>query len=274
MKVTTYTPSRSASEAFSLPKMFRDLLDAQFLGRQLFVRDKRAMFRQSFLGILWAFIPPFFTAAAWVFLNMTGAVNIGDTGVPYPVYVFCGTILFQTFLESLNAPAGAVNAGKGMLAKLNFPREALLLNAFYTLLFNLAFKLIALVIIALALRFHFGWSLLLFPLGVLGSILMGFSIGVFLIPFQMLYSDFGRMIAIGGQVLMYLTPVVYPMPSSGVLHYINRFNPITYIITVPRAWFTGQEIASVWPFLLVVGCSLVILFLGWVLYPDHDANHY
>jgi lipopolysaccharide transport system permease protein len=266
LKTTIYTPSRSALEAFSLSKMFRDLKDAQFLGRQLFIRDKRAMFRQSFLGILWAFIPPFFTAAAWVFLNMTGAVHISDTGVPYPVYVFCGTILFQTFLESLNAPAGAVNAGKGMLAKLNFPREALLLNAFYSLLFNLVFKLIALVIIALALKFHFGWSLLLFPLGVLGSILLGFSIGVLLIPFQMLYTDFGRMIAISGQVLMYLTPVVYPMPSHGVLYYINKFNPITYIITVPRAWFTGQPAVSLWPFLAVTGVSLIILFLGWVLY--------
>jgi len=266
MKTTIYSPSLIAAGAFSLPKMFRDLMDAQFLGRQLFVRDKQAMFRQSFLGILWAFIPPFFTAAAWVFLNLTGAVNISDTGVPYPVYVFCGTILFQTFLESLNAPAVAVNNGKGMLSKLNFPREALLLNAFYSLLFNLGFKLIALVIIALALRFHFGWSLLLFPSGVMGSILLGFSIGVFLIPFQMLYTDFGRMIALGGQVLMYLTPVVYPMPASGVLYYINKFNPITYIITVPRAWFTGQDAGSLLPFLSVCGFSLIILFLGWVLY--------
>lgn len=266
MKTTIYTSSRSATEAFSLPAMFRDLMDAQFLGRQLFIRDRRAMFRQSFLGILWAFIPPFFTAAAWVFLNLTGAVNISDTGVPYPVYVFCGTILFQTFLESLNAPAHAVNAGKGMLAKLNFPREALLLNAFYNLLFNLAFKLLALVIIALALRFSFGWSLLLFPAGVLGSILLGFSIGVFLIPFQMLYTDFGRMIAVGGQLLLYLTPVVYPMPQSGVLHYINKFNPVTYVVEVPRAWFTGQEVLHLTPFFTVLAISLMILFLGWVLY--------
>lgn len=246
--------------------MFRDLREAGFLGKQLFVRDKRAMFRQSFLGILWAFIPPFFTAAAWVFLNATGAVNIAGTGVPYPIYVFCGTILFQTFLESLNAPAQAVNAGKGMLAKLNFPREALLLNAFYSLLFNLAFKLIALVIIALAMRFSFGWSLLLFPVGVMGAILLGFSFGVFLIPFQMLYTDFGRMIAIGGQVLLYLTPVVYPMPSGGILKIINRLNPITYVIEVPRAWFTGQEVLYPGSFMAVMAVSLLVLFLGWVLY--------
>ncbi len=266
MKTTVYNAGRSATEAFNLPKMFRDLKEAGFLGKQLFVRDKRAMFRQSFLGILWAFIPPFFTAAAWVFLNMTGAVNIGDTGVPYPVYVFCGTILFQTFLESLNAPAQAVNAGKGMLAKLNFPREALLLNAFYSLLFNLAFKLIALVIIALAMRFSFGWSLLLFPVGIMGAILLGFSIGVLLIPFQMLYTDFGRMIALSGQVLLYLTPVVYPMPASGILHVINQFNPITYVVNTPRAWFTAQDPGSLLPFLAVCGFSLLILFLGWVLY--------
>jgi len=257
---------KRSRDVFSPAQMIRDLRDAGFLGKQLFVRDTKAMFRQSVLGLLWAFVPPFLTAGAWIFLNLTGAVRISETGVPYPIYVFCGTILFQTFLESMNTPAQSVNAGKSMLAKLNFPRESLLINAFYRILFNFGLKFTALVLITLFLKHQFGWSVLLFPVGVLGSILLGFSIGVFLIPFQMLYHDFTRLIAVSGQVLLYLTPVVYPIPESGILYYINRFNPITYMVIVPRNWFTGQQTEYLLPFLIVCGASLFILVLGWILY--------
>lgn len=266
LKITTYTPMKRSREVFSPVQMFRDLHDAGFLGKQLFIRDTKAMFRQSVLGLIWAFIPPFLTAGAWIFLNLTGAVRISDTGVPYPIYVFCGTILFQTFLESMNTPAQSVNAGKSMLAKLNFPRESLLINAFYCILFNFGLKFTALMLITLLLKHQFGWSVLLFPLGVLAAVFLGFSIGVFLIPFQMLYTDFTRLIAASGQVLLYLTPVVYPIPESGILYYINRINPITYVVQIPRNWFTGQEITHLGPFLGVCAASLLLLLLGWVLY--------
>jgi len=266
LKETIYSPTQKLKDIISLKSMMKDFADAQFLGKQLFIRDTKGMFRQSFLGFLWAFVPPFLTAGAWIFLNWSGAVKISSTGVPYPVYVFCGTILFQTFFESMNLPAIMVNAGKSMLAKLNFPREALLISAFYRVLFNFGLKLIALLTIVLILNHHFTWTLLLFPLGVMGAILFGFSIGVLLIPFQMLYNDFSKLIAVSGQVLLYLTPVVYPIPESGLLYYINRLNPISYLVIAPRNWFTGQETEYLIPFLLVAGSSIVILMLAWVLY--------
>jgi len=246
--------------------MFSDLNKASFLGKQLFIRDTKSMFRQSFLGIIWAFVPPFLTAGAWIFLNYSGAIKISDTGVPYPIYVFCGTILFQTFIESMNIPAQTVLAGKIILSKLNFPRESLLISAFYRILFNFGLKLAALILISLILQYHFTWISLLFPIGVLGTILFGYSLGVLLIPFQMLYNDFTRIIAVSGQVLLYLTPVVYPMPTSGVLYYVNSFNPITYMVTVPRNWFTGigNEYLSV--FLFITGLSAAILLFAWILY--------
>ncbi|SEH05460.1 ABC transporter permease [Candidatus Venteria ishoeyi] len=166
----------------------------------------------------------------------------------------------------MNAPVQSVNAGKSMMAKLNFPREALLINAFYRILFNFGLKLTALIVITLFLKHHFSVTILLFPVGVLAAVLLGYSIGVFLVPFQMLYTDFSRLIAVSGQVLLYLTPVVYPIPASGILYYINRFNPITYIVSVPRNWFTGQEQVFLIPFLIVCAISLAILFLGWILY--------
>jgi lipopolysaccharide transport system permease protein len=266
LKVYINSSDKKSKRTISLREMFEDLKSARFLGKQIFIRDTKAMFRQSLLGILWAIIPPFLSGALWIFLNLSGAVNISDTGVPYPVFVISGTLLFATFTQALTMPAEAVNAGKSMMSKLNFPREALLLNAFYKILFDFVLKLLPLLVIAIALGFGLGWSALLFPLGALVMLLFGFSIGVFLIPFKMLYGDIGRFISLGTQLLMYATPIVYPMPESGFIKTFNQFNPLYYLISIPRDWFTGMAVTNSSPLWISLIVSIIILFLGWILY--------
>ncbi|NIK91380.1 ABC transporter permease [Mangrovimonas sp. CR14] len=266
LKVFVNQPSKNSKKEISLLQMFSDLLEARFLGKQMFLRDTKAMFRQSVLGIIWAIFPPFLSAGLWVFLNSSGAVNITDSGVPYPIFVMCGTVLFTTFTHALNMPADAVMAGKSIMSKLNFPREALLINAFYKVLFDFGLKFMALVLITLVLGFSLGWTILLFPLGALVAILFGFSFGVFLIPFKMLYGDFKRMLAIVTQVLMYATPIVYPMPESGISRLFNTYNPIYYMTAIPRSWFTNEEVPTIWPFWVILGVSIIVMFFGWVLY--------
>jgi lipopolysaccharide transport system permease protein len=266
MRVYINAPAHRKNRTVSLAQMFADLKESRFLGKQLFKRDIKGMFRQSVLGITWAIFPPFLSAGLWVFLNYSGAVNITETGVPYPIFVMCGTVLFTTFTHALNMPADAVTAGKSIMAKLNFPREALLINAFYKVLFDFGLKLMALLLISLALGLSISWTILLFPLGAIIAILLGFSFGVLLIPFKMLYGDFKRMLSIGTQVLMYVTPIVYPMPASGIGRVFNTYNPIYYMIDIPRSWFTGQSVEVLWPLLAIALVAMLVLYLGWILY--------
>jgi lipopolysaccharide transport system permease protein len=266
LKVFINSPAKQSRNVIDIRQMFADLKAARFLGRQIFIRDTKAMFRQSLLGFAWAILPPFLSGGLWIFLNYSGAVNITDTGIPYPIFVISGTLLFATFTQALNAPSDAVNAGKSMMAKLNFPREALLLTAFYKLLFDFGLKLLPILVIALGLGFALGWTALLFPLGALVLMLLGYGIGVLLIPFKMLYGDIGRMIALGTQLLMYATPIVYPMPASGFIRDFNTFNPLYYLISIPRDWFTGIPVVSVVPLWVGLIVALIILFFGWVLY--------
>lgn len=266
LKVFINSSDKKSRNDVSIRKMVSDLKDASFLGKQIFLRDTKAMFRQSILGIIWVIFPPFLSAALWVFLNSSGAVNITETGLPYPIFVMCGTVLFTTFTHALNMPADAVMAGKSLMAKLNFPREALLINAFYKVLFDFCLKFFALLLIALVLGFNFGWATLLYPVGALVAILFGFSFGVILIPFKMLYGDFKRILTIGTQVLMYATPIVYPMPEIGIARTFNIYNPIYYMTNIPRQWFGGETVDVLWPFLAIVATSVLVLLAGWVLY--------
>ncbi|MCI5150008.1 MAG: ABC transporter permease, partial [Candidatus Electrothrix sp. MAN1_4] len=132
LKKTIYTPDSSlARPRKMLREMFADLNAGRELAWRLAVRDIQAQYRQAFLGILWAFILPLANTLAWIFLNSSGVVKVADTVLPYPVYVFSGTMLWAIFMDALNAPLQQTIAAKGMLSKLNFPREALIISGIY-----------------------------------------------------------------------------------------------------------------------------------------------
>ena len=75
----------------------------------------------------WTLIIPLANTAVWLFLTSSKVVQVEATPVPYPVFVFTGTLLWSILLDALNAPMQQVNANKALLAKINFPREALIL---------------------------------------------------------------------------------------------------------------------------------------------------
>jgi lipopolysaccharide transport system permease protein len=82
LKETVYTPD---SELLSFGKLLRsmgsDLLAARELAWRLLVRNISAQYRQSVLGYAWAFLPPLFTTAIWVFLQSQRVLGVGDTGM-------------------------------------------------------------------------------------------------------------------------------------------------------------------------------------------------
>ena len=268
VKTTVYTPDSSLANPFTMGRaMIGDLWEGRELAWRLTVRDISAQYRQSLLGILWALILPLANTAVWLFLNGSGIVTIQDTAIPYPVYVFAGTMLWAIFMDSINAPMGQTSSARAMLAKLNFPREALLLAGVYKTLFNAAIKIGLLLLILPFFKVNPGWGLAWFPMGVLSLVLAGTAIGLFITPVGMLYSDVGRALPLVRQFLMYVTPVVFPMPKGGgLVAKVFVLNPVTPLIINARAWLTGQSPEF---FAYFVGVNLValgLLFVSWVGY--------
>ncbi|MBU3822756.1 ABC transporter permease [Flavobacteriaceae bacterium XHP0103] len=245
---------------------FKDLIGSHFLAKQLAVRDIRSQYRQSYLGIIWAFITPLMTALVWVFLNNTGTVQLTDTGAPYPVFAFTGTLIWSIITESIHTPLTATKGAKGILSKINFPKEALILSGFYKLLFNSAIKVALLVFFVFAFGVGFHWYLLLFPLVLLVAILFGMTLGLFITPFGMLYNDVGKIISVGLGFLMYITPVVYAIPKAGFMKTIMELNPLTTLVVTSRNVVLGHPPAYLFNFLMILVVSFLLFFIALVFY--------
>ena len=267
LPITVYSPESSlASPAKMLRDMFRDLAAGRELAFRLAVRDIKAQYRQAFFGILWAFILPLANTVTWLFLSKSGIVKVSDTGLPYPVYVFTGTMLWAIFMDALNAPMQQVTNSKSMLSKLNFPREALIVSGIYQTLFNASIKVGLVLAALLFMGVQPGWSLLLVPVAILSLVLVGRALGMLITPVGLLYGDIGRALPLLLQFFMYLTPVVFPMPQEGWAATLFKLNPLTPLILTSRDWFTGQTSSMLAEFLVVNALAACLLLMVWAVY--------
>jgi lipopolysaccharide transport system permease protein len=250
-----------------LKESLSDMVSSFFLAKQLATRDIKAQYRQSYLGILWAFITPLAIGLVWIFLNKSGTVAISDTGMPYPVFVFTGTIIWSIIVESINSPITTTNGARGILSKINFPKEALLVSGVLKLLFNSIIKIVLLLAFLLFFGVSYQWSLLYFPFILVGGVFFGTVCGLFITPIGMLYSDVARIISLGLRFVMYAAPVVYAVPKEiGFFRNVMMWNPITPIITTARDTIVGAEFTMLPYFLIVLAVCIPLFMLGLVFY--------
>ncbi|WP_212661837.1 ABC transporter permease [Acaryochloris marina] len=266
-KRVIYTPeSRIRHPLQMLQEMGRDLLASRELAWRLLVRDISAQYRQSLLGIFWAFMPPVVTAFGLVMARNTGVVNLGETELPYPAYVMFSMALWQTFVEALNGPIMAVNAAKAMLAKINFPREALVLAKLGEVAFNFGIKLILIVGLFVWFQMPVTWAVLLVPVALVHLVMLGTGIGLVLAPLGALYGDVQKVLPMIVAPWLLLTPVIYEVPQSGLFGSIVRLNPVTPLLVTTRELATTGVLTDVIGFWWASGLALGLFLLGWMLY--------
>lgn len=265
-EIRIYTAESGVSRPMKLlGDIFSGLRKGSFLGYQLFIRDLRASVRQSFLGFFWHFIPAIAQAVIWVVLNSQKIVTVENVPMSYPAFAITGTIIWTLFVESVNKPLARYNGAKGMMVKLNFPREAILLSAVYDILFSLTLKLIVLFPALMIMGYMPEVSWLFALLGIFPMLIMGIAFGLLIVPIGMLYSDIARGIVFLFQLLMYLSPVVFPFTTKGIIGVIHKVNPISPFIEFIRSNFGGYSFNMYTELIIWSTLSFCLLLISLVI---------
>lgn len=239
---------------------------AHHLAWRLFVRNLKAQYRQSLLGYLWLLIPPLVTAGVWIFLNGSQIISVAETGIPYAVFVLTGTVLWNGFVEALNSPLRHFSEARQMLTKVQVPSEAVVLAGMGEVLFNLAIRLVVVLAVCVALGFLPPWTALLSPVGMLPLLLLGIALGLLLAPFGLLYGDVQRGLSMVTMFWFFLTPVVYPLPTEGLVRLLGYINPATPLLVAARDLLTRGYVQTPLAAVLMTGLALVLLLAGWLLF--------
>jgi lipopolysaccharide transport system permease protein len=262
-----YTPESSLRKPLKLFRaMWRDLLASRELAWRLMRRDITAQYRQSFFGILWAFLPAIVTAVGFTLATRGQILNVGATEIPYPAYVVFSMTLWQTFVEALNGPLQGVTNAKHMLSRINFPREAIVLARLGEVFFNFGIKLPLIAAAFLWYKVTVGWAVLLAPSAVVSLIMLGTLVGLLLTPLGVLYQDVSKGLLLLTGLWFFLTPVVYPVPRAGTFGMIVRLNPVTSLLVTARELATSGDVTGLQSFIIVSALTAVGLLVAWVLF--------
>ena len=267
LPVVVYT-NQSGLKSFKImaKDMWHDLKASRGLAWRLMVRDISAHYRQSLLGIFWAFLPPLVTAMVFILLNNRRIINIEQTSIPYPVFAIVGTVLWQIFVYSFNAPLRVVNASKSMLTKINFPREALILSSIGQAFFDTGIKVVLLVAVLVICKVQFTWGVFFAPTALLILILLGITCGLLLTPIGLLYTDISHGLTIVTTAWFFLTPVVYPLPARLPFSLIAILNPVSSILAGVRDLATAGIVHNPIAFLTVSFLTLFFLIVALIIY--------
>lgn len=236
------------------------------LAWRFFLRDTRASYRQSLLGYLWIVLPPLANTAVWVLLNKAEVIRIASGAVPYPVFVLISTVLWAAFNGAVTSTLASVNEARGILNKVNFPHESLAYSAFLKSFVDAVIPAVMLLPASWLYHVPVRTCALLFPLSLVAALLLGLAIGLILVPLASLYSDVSRTAQLVLRFGFFVTPVIFPLPTTGWARSLMLLNPLTPIIVSGRTWMAGSGESMPLAFAAVFGGSLAVIAMGLVLF--------
>jgi lipopolysaccharide transport system permease protein len=245
---------------------YRDLL-------WLFVkRDFTAQYKQTILGPLWHFIQPLFTTI--VFLVVFNKIaNIPTDGIPPVLFYMSGITIWNYFSACLSSTSNTFIANAGIFGKVYFPRMVMPLSTVMSNIvkFGIQFLLLAAAIIYHAIKgspINIGLSLLLIPVLVIMMAALGLGSGIIISSLTTKYRDFTVLISFAVQLLMYATPVAYPLSFLQNKSYASwiTWNPLTPIVEAFRYALFGIGSFTPASLLFSLVFILVVLFVGLILF--------
>lgn len=263
--LTVYRPERELGGLIRTAALAAtEISRSRYLIWKLFVRDFKAQFRQKILGYFWAFLTPLLAIASFVILNLSGVLNPGDTGVPYPVYVLVGTSIWGFLTTTVISVSNGLLSQGDLILRTNVPKIALAVSSLaqvaYTVLVNVA--ILILVLVAFGIDAHLMSPLYL--LLIVPVIVTGAAIGLFVSVIGAIARDVVSLVQSGLSLLMYLTPVVYVAKSvqSGLIQTLIWYNPLSYLIDVPRAILLTGTTDLWYGFAVSSGISVLLLLVS------------
>lgn len=226
MQTFLFTPFAILRRFYGQGNLIWQLAKRQVIGR----------YKGSFLGILWSFFYPLLMLATYTFVfsvvfKARWGVSANESKLEFALTLFCGLIVFQLFSENVSRAPGLILENPNFVKKVIFPLEILPLSS---LVASLVHTLISVVILLLGVMLflnHVPWSAIYLPLVMLPLLLLSLGLTWFLSSLGVFVRDLQQMIGVVVQLLMFLSPIFYPVSAlPETVQSLMLANPLSGII--------------------------------------------
>jgi lipopolysaccharide transport system permease protein len=202
-------------------------------------REVIGRYRGSVMGLAWSFFNPILMLAVYtfVFSEVFQSRWVGqDAGKgSFAILLFVGMIVHGLFAECANRSPSLIATHGNYVKKVVFPLEILPVVTLGSAIFHTAISLIVLLLAQFVLTHTLYWSALLFPLILLPLLIATLGFSWLLAALGVYLRDVGQVIVVLTTVLLFLSPVLYPVAALPEAYQPwLKLNPLTYIIEESR----------------------------------------
>ena len=239
----------------------------------LFVRrDFVSVYKQTILGPLWYLIQPLLTTITFTFI-FGRIASLPTDGLPQFLFYMSGTVVWSYFASCLTKTSETFVQNANLFGKVYFPRLAvpvsILISNLITFLIQFAMFLVFVLYFVwrgTSIQFNWFW-IALSPVLILMMAGLGLGFGIIISSFTTKYRDLRFLVTFGVSLLMYATPVIYPVSSIPErFQWLILANPMTPIVEAFRYAFLGAGTVDIKHLLYSFAFMLIVVFLGSVIF--------
>lgn len=256
MKETIIKPKKSI---FRID--FKELWEYKELFLTLAMKDFQIRYKQTAIGVVWAIIRPLLTMVVFSFL-FGKVAKLPSDGVPYPIFSYSGVLLWTFFSSAITQASSSMTLNAKMITKIYFPR--IIIPTSTTLVAFIDYIIAFFIVFGLAIYYKtpITWEMLYVVPALLTTWLLGLGISYFFSALNVKYRDVQYALPFLIQLLMYATPVIYPVKLAGSFDWILKLNPLSGLIELHRKAILGLAID--WNFFaLSFFLSLFVFLFGY-----------
>ena len=257
---------------------YRDLWRYRDLLFLLVKRDFISFYKQTILGPLWFFLQPLFTTIIYVIV-FSRLANISTDGLPPPLFYLVGIVTWNYFAECLTKTSTIFRDNASMFGKVYFPRLIMPLSVVLSNLIKFGVQLILLLLMFL---FYTAFKdfrpatniyVLFFPIAVLMMAALGLALGLIISALTTKYRDLSFLVSFGVQLIMYATPVIYPLSIvSDKYRWLLNINPMTGIFEAIRYGLLGRGLFD-WTLIGYSATIIIVLMItGIIVFNKVEKN--
>jgi lipopolysaccharide transport system permease protein len=234
-------------------------------------RDFVAVYKQTILGPLWYFIQPLLSTV--IFTVIFGKIaKIPTDGIPHILFYMAGITAWNYFADCLNKTSNTFISNAGIFGKVYFPRMVVPLSMVISNLIKFFIQFLLFIFFVFFFYFrgaaiHFNGYILLTPILILLMAGLGLGFGIIVSSLTTKYRDLQHLVSFGVQLLMYLTPVVYPVSYIPEKYkWLILANPMTSVIETFKFAFLGAGTFNFLHLLYSSFFTLIILVFGIMIF--------
>ena len=231
---------------------------------ELVRRELRVRYRRSFIGFSWTMLQPLLMMTVFhVAFSSIFRFEVDN----YPVYVLAGLLFWNFFSQSIVGSMSSLRANSRLIQKLPVPKSVFPLSVVLSGIVNLTSALLPLFVILVVTGHPLRPSLLFLPVAVAIAALFTLGVGLLLAPLAVFFSDIVELAMVTLQLLMFMTPIMYPMSIVPPRwHWLVRFNPVRSILEVFRDPIYYGKVPPLSHLSVAVGLALIAFTLGVICF--------